>query len=109
MIYPTRHYFFGAQAHRDARTGRWASRAAYLVQVDRIAAQAAEARVFAGALMMALCRPVLGSQSPSRAARHAIRRELGDEHSEPFPSLTTPGQDAWHNRNPVAWGHLEAR
>lgn len=108
MIYPTQHHFFGVRAHRDARTGRWASRADYLAQVDRVAAQVLEARAFAGALMLALCRPVLCSRAPSRAARHAVHRALGDAHPQPFPSLTTPGQRAWTRRNPVAWGHVEA-
>lgn len=38
-----------------------------------------------------------------RAIGAAAHRELGSEHSEPFPSLTTPGQDAWARRNVTPW------
>lgn len=104
MVYPTAQGLYGGgTAYRDSRTGRWASRAAYLAQVEAIAARAAEARVFAGALMMALCRPVLGSSTPSRAARHAIHQELGRKHPGRPLRTMTPAQERFYGQA-AKWG-----
>lgn len=99
MIIPTALHFFGARAYRDTTTGRWASRAQYLAQADAFA----QAQRFARGLMMALCRPVLGSRTPGRAVRHTIHEELGRRHPERAPRLQTPGQARFYSQAPK-WG-----
>lgn len=97
MIIPTSHRCLTAQVLRDTRTGRWARRSDYLAQIE------AAAQAFARGLMMAICRPLLGSRTPGTASRHMIHQELGRRHSEPALRLQTPGQVAWRERNVTPW------